>query len=142
MAHAGGSSPLLTLTTVDALASASGATAIEVRGSFNFEDVVEGVFPAGLVVYQGTRFARFDQAGTATSGTAASLADGLAASEVPALVGQGAPAPAPAALTQMRTDRVRVVLPTGFSPGAASAVLYAVYESQGYVSNTLAVTLP
>src|SRR5262249_1121409 len=110
--------------------------------SFNFEDVVEGVFPAGMVVFQGTHFARFDQTGAVVAGTASSLADGLSDTEVPGLVGLGAPAGAPAALGQMRTDRVRVVLPAGFAPGNAWVALYAVYAGDGFVSNTLTVTLP
>jgi hypothetical protein len=141
-ARGGGSSPLLSLASADAFATSGGVRSVDVHGSFNFEDVVEGVFPAGLVVVQGTHFARFDQSGVVVDGDAALLADGLDATEVPALVALGAPAAAPAALGQLRADRVAVVLPPGFAPGAASVVLYAVYEGVGYASNTLAVTLP
>ncbi|MGH7895160.1 MAG: hypothetical protein ACREQL_10860 [Candidatus Binatia bacterium] len=141
-ADAGGSSPLLTITTADTFANPAGVTSVDVRGSFNFEDVVEGVFPAGLVVYQGTHFARFDQAGAVVDGTAALLSDGLDTTEVPALVGLGVPAPSPAVLARLRADRVSVVLPSGFAPGPASVVLYAVYEGLGYGSNTVTVTLP
>lgn len=141
-ALAGGSSPLLTLAATDAFASSSGVRSVDARGSFNFEDVVEGVFPAGLVVYQGTHFVRFDQAGAVVEGTSALLAGGLDAAEVPGLVATGSPAAAPAALTQLRADRMTVVLPPGFAAGTASVVLYAVYAGQGFASNTLAVTLP
>lgn len=142
-AGAGGSNPLLTLTSVDAYASSSGARGIEARGTFNFEDVVEGTFPAGVVVYQGSHFVRFDQAGAVVEGTAALLADGLDAAEVPALVATGGtPAPPPATLAQLRTDRVTVVLPGTFIAGAASVALYATYEGEGYASNVLTVTLP
>jgi hypothetical protein len=141
-ARAGGSSPLLTIAAVDAFASSSGALSVDVQGSFNFEDVVQGVFPAGAVVFQGTSFARFDQAGGVVAGLAPLLADGLDAAEVPALLALGSPAAAPAALTQLRADRVTVVLPPGFSAGAASVVLYAVYQGQGFASNTVSVTLP
>jgi len=140
--RAGGSSPLLTIASVDAFASSSGALSVEVQGSFNFEDVVQGVFPAGAVVFQGTSFARFDQAGAVVAGTAPLLAGGLDATEVPALLALGSPAALPAALVQLRADRVTVVLPPGFSPGAASVVLYAVYQGQGFASNTVTVTLP
>jgi hypothetical protein len=141
-ARAGGSSPLLTIAAADAFASSSGARSVDVQGSFNFEDVVQSVFPAGMVVFQGTTFARFDQAGTVVSGSAPLLANGLDAVEVPALVALGSPAAPPAALTQMRADHVTVVLPPGFSAGAASVVLYAVYAGDGFASNTLSVTLP
>src|SRR3954452_21246496 len=97
-ALAGGSVPLLTLTGGDAFRSTAGVASVEARGSVNFEDVVEGVFTAGMIVFQGTHFARFDQAGAVVDGTAAALADGLVATEVPALVAVGAPAAAPAAL--------------------------------------------
>lgn len=139
---AGGTSPTLTITTADTFASASGATAVDVRGSFNFEDVVEGIFPAGVIVYQGDHFARFDQAGVVVDGTASLLSNGLSATEVPALIGLGSPAAAPAALLQLRADRVTVVLPPGFPAGAVSVVLYAVHEEDGFTSNTVAVTVP
>jgi hypothetical protein len=141
-ALAGGSSPVLTLTSADAFASASGVIAVDVRGSFNFEDVVEGVFPSGLLVHQGAHFVRFDQAGAVLEGTDAALADGLDAADVPGLLGLGSAAPAPGALSQLRSDRVTAVLPGGFSTGPASVVLYALYAGQGFVSNTLTVTLP
>ena len=140
--RAGGSSPALSLTAADAFATSAGVRGVDVRGSFNFEDVVEGVFPAGLVVVQGTRFARFDQAGAVVEGNADLLADGLDAGEVSALLAVGASAAAPAALTQMRADRVTAVLPASFTAGAASVVLYAVHEGAGFSSNTLAVELP
>lgn len=139
---AGGSSPLLSLASADAAATAGGVRAVSVHGSFNFEDVVQGVFPAGLVVHQGAHFVRFDQAGAVVDGTSALLADGLGATEVLALLAEGAPSPLPAALAQLRADRVSVVLPPGFAAGAASVVLYAVHEGAGYVSNALTVTLP
>lgn len=139
---AGGSSPLLTVASVDAFASSNGVLSVDVQGSFNFEDVVQGVFPAGVIVFQGTSFARFDQAGNAVAGSASQLADGLDATEVPALLAVGSPAVAPAALTQLHADRVTVVLPPGFSADTASVVLYAVYQGQGFASNTVPVTLP
>jgi hypothetical protein len=142
LAVAGGSSPLLTLTSAGAYASTAGAVGVEARGSFNFEDVVEGVFPAGVVVYQGTHFARIDQAGTVVEGTAPFLGNGLDASEVQTLVGLGGPAGPPAALGLLTADRLTVVLPATFAAGGASVVLYAVFEDAGFASNVLTVTLP
>jgi hypothetical protein len=141
-ARAGGSSPVLSLTAARAFATTGGVRAVDVHGAFNFEDVVQGVFPAGLVVVQGTHFARFDQAGAVVDGIAMELADGLLASEVPTLLARGAPAAPPAALSQLRPDRLTVVLPPGFTPGAASVVLYALHEGIGYASNALDVVLP
>jgi len=140
--RAAGSSPLLTIAAADAFASSSGAVSVDVQGSFNFEDVVQGVFPAGAVVFQGTSFARFDQAGTVVAGTAPLLSGGLDPAEVPPLLALGSPAATPSALTQLRADHVTVVLPPGFSAGPASVVLYAVYQGQGFASNTVSVTLP
>src|SRR5262249_58443434 len=100
-ARAGGSSPLLTIATVDAFASSSGALSVDVGGSFNFEDVVQGVFPAGLVVFQGTTFARFDQAGGVGSGSAPLLSDGLAATAVAGPLAAASPAAPPAALAPL-----------------------------------------
>lgn len=142
IAAAGGSSPALSLTAADTFVTTAGVRGVEVRGSFNFEDVVQGVFPAGLVVVQGTRFVRYDQAGGVVEGEAAFLADGLDAAEVPGLLGLGAPSASPAAVTQLRPDRIAVVLPATFSPGAAVVVLYGVHEGEGFASNGLGVTLP
>lgn len=139
---AGGSSPVLTLASGDVVVASGGAVSVDARGSFNFEDVVEGVFSAGLVVHQGAHFVRFDQAGAVATGDAAFLSDGLVAAEAPALAGLGAPAPAPAALVQLRADRVTVVLPAGFGSGPATIALYAVYDGGGFASNALTVTLP
>ena len=75
-------------------------------------------------------------------GSSPLLADGLDATEVPALLALGSPAAAPAALVQLRADRATVVLPPGFSAGPASVVLYAVYQDQGFASNTVSVVLP
>jgi len=141
-AGAGGSNPLLTLTSVDAYASSAGMRGVEARGTFNFEDVVEGTFPAGVVVHQGSHFVRFDQAGAVVEGTAALLSDGLDPAEVPALIAAGGAAAPAATLTKLQADRVTVVLPGTFAAGAASVVLYATYEGQGYASNVLTVTLP
>jgi hypothetical protein len=141
-ARAAGSSPLLTIATVDAFASSSGAVSVDVQGAFNFEDVVQGVVAAGAVVFQGTSFARFDQAGGVVSGSAPLLSEGLDATEVPTLLTFGSPAAPPAALAQLQADHVTVVLPPGFSAGAASVVLYAVYQDQGFASNTVSVILP
>jgi hypothetical protein len=140
--RATGSSPLLTIATVDAFASSSGAVSVDVQGSFNFEDVVQGVVAAGAVVFQGTSFARFDQAGGVVSGSAPLLSDGLDATEVPTLLTLGSAAAPPAALAQLHADHVTVVLPPGFSAGPASVVLYAVYQDQGFASNTVSVLLP
>jgi len=141
-ALAGGTSPILTLTGADAARAASGAETVAVHGSFNFGDLIEGIFPAGLVVWSGTHFVRFDQAGQALGGDAPFLADGLVATEVPSLLALGTPAAAPAALAQLRADRIAVVLPAGFPSGPASVALVAVHEGESFASNTVAVTLP
>ena len=128
---------------MDAFASSSGAVSVDVQGSFNFEDVVQGVFAAGAVVFQGTSFARFDQAGRVSRASAPLLSDGLAATEVPTLLDPRLACRRPRQrCAQLRADRVTVVLPPGFSAGPASVVLYAVYQGQGFASNTVSVVLP
>jgi hypothetical protein len=141
-ADAGGTTPLLALSDADAARADAGGTTVAVRGTFAFGDLVEGSLSGALVVWSGTRFVRFDPAGNAVAGDAAFLADGLVSSEVEPLLALGAPAAAPAALAQLRADRVAVVLPAGFPSGAASVAIVAVYEGGGVMSNPVAVTLP
>ncbi len=140
-ARAGGTSPVLTLTGADA-APAAGAPVVSVHGSFGFGDILEGQFAGGLVVWSGSTFVRYDQAGVALSGTAPFLADGFVSTEVPALLGAGTAAAAPAGLAQLRADRIAVVLPAGFPSGPASVALFTTHEAELFVSNTLAVTVP
>ena len=140
-AQAAGTDPRLALTSGEAIAG-GGATMVRLRGNVQFDDQLQFAFPAGVVVYQGTTFARVPITGDAVSGSAAFLADGLADTEFLGLLGLGAPAAAPAGLVSLQPNEVRVVLPPGFASGAASAVVYAVLEGTAFLSNPIAVTLP
>jgi hypothetical protein len=142
VSHAAGTDPALILSAAQAFSASSGVTSVQITGAFNFEDVVQFSFPAGVLVFQGTRFARYDTSGAATSGTAAFLADGLSAAELETLLGSGSAAPAPAALLQLQPSRAVVALPAGFSAGSASVLVYAVLENTAFLSNTLGFTLP
>lgn len=141
VAQAAGTDPKLALTSGEAIAG-GGATMVRLRGNVQFDDQLQFAFPAGVVVYQGTTFARVPINGGAVSGSAAFLADGLADTEFLGLLGLGAPAAAPAGLASLQPNEVRVVLPPGFASGAASAVVYAVLEGTAFLSNPITVTLP
>lgn len=139
---AAGTDPSLALTRADAFAASTGSLVVQVSGTFNFDDAMQFTFPAGLIVYQGTHFARFDFSGAKRQGTAASLVDGLADTELAALLAQGSQAAAPASVLQLQPSNIRVVLPPDFTPGVASVVVYAVLENTSFLSNTLSVTIP
>lgn len=140
-ARGAGTDPTLALTGGEAIAG-GGATLVRLRGSLVFDDQLQFAFPAGVIVYQGTSFVRVPVNGGPVSGSAGFLADGLADVEVQALLGLGAPAAAPAGLASLQPSEVRVVLPSGFPSGPATAVVYAVLEGTGFLSNPIAVTLP
>jgi len=140
--RAGGSSPVLAITSASAYADAAARRSVVVNGTFNFDDLMQFTFPAGLVVWQGTHVIRFDIDGRVSEGTAAFAADGIAAAEIPALLALGSAAPASARLVQLGAARVAVALPPSFSAGAASAMLYAEFDGEDFPSNTVAVTLP
>lgn len=148
MSRAAGTDPTLMLVEADAFATASGATAVSVLGTFHFDDLVQFSFPAGLLVFQGQRFARFDFDGSVAEGTDQAVADGVTAEEIPGLLSAGQPAADPAGLLTVQPDRVTASLPSSFGPGAASVLVFAVLERkppdppQPFVSNTLSVTIP
>ena len=140
-ARGAGTDPTLALTGGEAIAG-SGATMVRLQGALAFDDQLQFAFPAGVIVFQGTTFVHVPVSGPPLSGSAAFLADGLADTEVQTLIAMGAPAAAPARLASLQPNEVRVVLPAGFGSGAATAVVYAVLEGNGFLSNPIAVTLP
>lgn len=141
-ALAAGSSPILTLTSVDVFAGPNGARVLAAGGSFNFDDLMQIAFPAGLIVTQGSHFVRFDIDGTIVEGTAASVADGIAPGELQPLLSLGVAAQAPARRNQVRRDQIMVVLPGDFDAGAATVLLYAFQDGGAFLSAPLAVVLP
>ena len=142
-ARAAGSSPVLTLASVDAFVGSSGGRLVVVGGSFNFDDLVQIPFPhAGLLVVQGTHWARFEVDGGAFEGTSALVSDGVTDGDLPALLAAGTPAATPARLAHLGRDEVSVVLSGSFSPGTASVVIVAEHDSEYFVSNSLDVVLP
>jgi hypothetical protein len=141
-ARAGGSAPVVGLTGATVVRAASGARALRVTGTFNFDDLVQFSFPCGVFLVQGTRLVRWDLSGTIVEATAPQAADGILPSEVPGLLAlAGAPA-APAALLRVETDRLAVALPADLAAGPAAVVLYADYDGESWVSDAVTVTLP
>jgi hypothetical protein len=141
-ARAGGSAPVLSLTAVDAMTSPDGSAVVQAAGAFNFEDVVEDVFGLSLIVFHGTRFVRYDQAGNVSAGDSPLVADGIDLAEIETVLSSGAPIGPPAALASLERDRVTVVLPADFPSGDASVLLGAVFDGDSFASNALVVTLP
>jgi len=142
LARAGGSSPLLSITSADTLATPAEVRSVTIRGSFNFDDLVQFSFPAGAIITQGSHFVRYDLSGKIVAGTSAAVTDGISASEIPALLAVGTAAASPAEVVQLRVDRISVALPSDFTAGAASVILYALLDGDSVVSNPVSVTLP
>jgi len=142
IARAGGSSPVLSITGADTLATPAGVRSVTITGSFNFDDLLQFSFPAGAIITQGSHFVRYDLSGKIVAGTAAAVTNGIAASEIPALLAVGTAAASPAAVVQLRVDRISVALPSDFAAGAASVILYALLDGDSVVSNPVSVTLP
>jgi hypothetical protein len=142
-AHAGGSSPVLALTSADVATAPSGPVALHAEGAFSFDDVVEDVFGLSLVVTHGTHWVRYEQDGTVREGDSAAVADGLVLSEVAAFLAlPGTGAVSPARLDGITRAGVTVVLPAGFPSGDATVVLAAVFDGDSFLSNALAVSVP
>lgn len=140
--RAAGTDPTLVLAEADVFSNVAGAVALAVGGTFSFDDLVQFTFPAGLLVYQGNRFTRYGFDGAVREGTSGLVSDGVSAADVPALLGSGGAAAAPARLVEVRSDGTVVVLPASFGPGPAAAVVYAVLGGDAFVSNTLTLTVP
>lgn len=142
-AHAGGSSPVLALTSADVATAPSGPVALHAEGAFSFDDVVEDVFGLSLVVTHGTHWVRYEQDGTVREGDSAAVADGLVLAEVATfLAAPGTAAASPARLDGITRAGVTVVLPAGFPSGDASVVLAAVFDGDSFLSNALVVSVP
>jgi hypothetical protein len=141
-AWASGSAPTLALTGGDAFVASDGARAVVATGSFNFDDRLQFGFPVGVLVVQGERFVRYDVSGAIVSASTAQVADGVDASEIPALLAIAGSAAAPAALVQLRPDRITVALPPELVAGPATVLLYASKDSETFVSNAVLLALP
>lgn len=141
-ARAGGSAPILSLTSATAVAARNGTRAVTITGTFNFDDTLQFVWPAGLFVTQGSRWVRYDVSGLIREGTSAIVADGITDLEAQALLPLGDAPLAPAAVGQVRVDRITVSLPADFVAGPATAELYGVLPDDPFVSNALALVLP
>ncbi len=140
--RAAGTDPTMAMSSAEAFAAANGTRAVLASGTFSFDDLMQFSFPAGLIVTQGSNYARFDLDGEATQGSSAAVSDGVSAAELPALLSGGAAASPPAALQKAQPGSILVTLPATFVPGSASAVFYTVIEGDPFVSNSVNVVLP
>ena len=141
-AAASGSAPTLALTGADAFVTQAGGRAVVATGSFNFDDRLQFGFPVGVLIVQGDRFARYDVTGQIVSASSPLVADGVVATDIPALLAIATAAAPPAALVQIRPDRITVALPPELGPGPAVVMLYASKDSESFVSNAVSVELP
>jgi hypothetical protein len=62
--------------------------------------------------------------------------------ELASVLAAGGAAGAPARVLRIEPSRVSVVLPAGFTPGAATVMLFAQHEDESFVSNAIDLVLP
>ena len=141
-ARAGLTSPTLLLTAASG-ALADGARSVTVDGLFDFPNAIQVGYPLHLVIFQGDRFVRFPAVGAPATGNSALVADGsLTEGEVAGLLGEGAAATAGVRIVTMVVDRLRVTLPSTFTAGPATAILFTILSDGTVLSNAIAFTLP
>jgi hypothetical protein len=140
--NAAGTDPTMAMDSAEGFAAANGTRAVLASGAFSFDDLMQFSFPTGLIVTQGSNFARYDLNGEARSGSSAAVADGVSALEIPGLLAAGSPASAPAALQKAQPGSILVTLPASFTAGTATAIFYTVIGGDPFVSNAVNVVLP
>lgn len=141
-AHSGATRPRPILSAASAVA-VDGRRTVVLEGDFEFPNAVQVGYPLDIVVFQGTRFVRYRVAATSVGGTSDLLADGvLAASEIPAFLTVGNPAPPDVRIVTLTNSAIRVVLPADFTAGTATAVLFAVLTNDTSLSNPISLVLP
>jgi len=149
-ARAAGSAPTLAITTASAFQTSTGARGATVRGTFNYQDLLQFSFPAGVIFFQGSTFTRYDLSGAIVSGASALVADGIIDLDVIPLLSIGSPSAPPAQVVKLRPGEISVTLPPGFPSGQTSAVLYGVVNDDlgspgpgtAFVSNTIGFVVP
>lgn len=140
----GATSPTLVVSSAVG-AVGDGARSIAIEGTFDFDNAVQTGYALQIVVFQGTQFVRYPVAAPPRAGTSASLADGtLDVTELPALLGDGSPAPAATRIVTLTTRTARVALPPGFAAGDATVLIAAILpvDDDVVVSNPLPLVLP
>ena len=143
VALAAGTDPTLALTGVSAVPSGGGTVGVRVTGTFQFEDLVQGAIPAGLIVFQGENFVRYDMAGTVAQGVSSLVLDGVTAADVDQLTTSGAAAPG-ATIGAVGLDHILCTLPASgmIASGNAAAIVFMLVEGDSFVSNTINFTVP
>ena len=145
VAHAAGSAPTLAITGVSAYEGSGGTSGATVQGTFNYEDLLQFSYPAGVILFRGNEFTRYDLSGAIISGVSTLVSDGIVDLDVIPLLSIGAASGAPASVVKLRPGEISVALPAGFSPGLTSAILYGVVNDDlgspgpgtAFVSNTV-----
>ena len=142
VARAAGTTPTLILASADG-AVADGARSVLLAGDFDYPNAVQVGYPLDLVVFQGTNFVRYRVAGPVVTGTSNALADGqLVSSELPSFLNDGTAAPVGVRVITLRFDQARVALPSTFTAGPATAVMFTLLPTGRMVSNPIQFTLP
>ena len=143
VAMAGGTSPVLSLTSAVAVAANGSERVVTASGAFNFDDVVQVPFPAaGLMVASGSRFVRYEVDGSVVEATSNDVKNGVTSAELPGLLGLSGAPTGSARLLRVQAREVAAALPTDLPAGNALVLLYAEHDGEFFVSNAIPVVLP
>ena len=138
--EASATDPTLALTRVSSVKGQAGRL-VQLVGVFPAEDLIQRAHPIEVLIVRGTSFARFSLAGGVWVGSAPELADGLDASDWPAVLAASAPS-ATGRIASTGGDRIEVMLPSAHPGGIATAQLFL--ERPLVISNaiTFSVSAP
>jgi hypothetical protein len=138
--QAGATTPTLALSSATATFIDTGIRLARFEAAYDYSNAVQADYDLELIVFQGESFARYPLSGPVRVGTSTALADGLTASDLPALDAASTPAPANVRLVEIGPTEITVRVPL-FS-GGATAVLVATVDEGIVLSNPLVFVLP
>ena len=115
---------------------------IKIRGSWEFDNLLQVDFPLNVVAIQGSFFVRLPVGGaSAVSGSFVGLGDGLDPSEIPVLEATGLPEGS-AAIVELSSHEIVFYLPPSVGSGDVTFVVYVELPGEGgFVSNAVLATL-
>ena len=138
--QAGATTPTLALSSATASVVEPGNRLVRFEAAYDYSNAVQADYDLELIVFQGKQFARYPVSGPVRVGSSAALADGLAASDLPALDAASTPAPADVRVVEIGPTAITVRVP--LFAGGATAVLVATVDEGIVLSNPLAFVLP
>jgi hypothetical protein len=142
LVQAGATTPTLVLASGTATVSSSGVRVVRFEAAYDYSNAVQADYDLEVIVFQNQTFARYPVSGPVRVGSTPAVADGLAATDLPALDAAGSPAPSSVRVVALGPAEITVALPDTFSAAAATAALVATVDEGTVLSNPLGFVLP